>query len=372
MARIAIDITPAQISRAKKLVDSGVYESLQQLGEVAFANQLALEDGADPEDLADASRQRRKAPTRIPPLPPAKPRAPKATTNLKDKKEKKEKKKIEGDEETPSFSDVLTQLAVSSASLRLLGGPTAAAPTESRVFGLVNKPFGLKLVARAALVMADAEWPSAEALADFVNHAASAIGAEVAREDREAERTRNLLQTGLPTKDTAEATARFGTQYLGRVARSGQITPGAIVQFALASIADGNLVLSDAGVRFAKLANPVFDDAHRPWERLLSREEQEFLVKHVERFVPNECADTRALVRTIDDGNNKPEAVLAAMKEVLPHDWSEVQTRSYVSGLVTRLTELDVIARIWTGRHVHYELGPLAQIVMKAEAKEVA
>jgi hypothetical protein len=367
MARIAIDITPNQLAKAKTLVDAGVYESLQQLGEVAFANQLALEDGADPEDLAEASRQRRSVkPRRIPPLPPSK---PKAKPNIKVKAAKVVEAEVE---ELPSFADLRGQLALGTADVKAQAVATTIAAREPRVLGLVNKPFGLKLVARAALVKTDVVWPNAGTLGDFVNVAAASIGAEVAGEDRKAERTRNLLQTGLPTKDTAESNQRFGTQYLGRVARSGQITAGAIVQFALATIVDGKLVLSDAGVQFARLTNPVFDENTRPWERLLSAHEQEFLVRHVERFVPSEAADTKALVRTIQGGHDKPEAVLAAMKEVLPTEWSEVQTRSYVSGLVTRLTELDVIRRIWTGRYVHYELGPLARMVADAEAKEVA
>ena len=368
MARIAIDITPIQLAKAKTLVDAGVYESLQQLGEVAFANQLALEDGANPEDFAEASRQKRSAKARrIPPLPPAKPKLRGKPIKVKAKKEE-----AEPVEDLPSFADLRTQLVLGAVAAKAHSVVTTIAAPEPRVLGLVNKPFGLKLVARAALVKADVGWPDADALGDFVNTAAASIGAEVATEDRKAERTRNLLQTGLPTKDTAESNQRFGTQYLGRVARSGQITAGAIVQFALAAFVDGKLVLSDAGVQFARLMNPVFDEDTRPWDRLLSVQEQEFLVKHVERFVPSEAADTKALVRSIQGGQDKPEAVLAAMKEVLPTEWSEVQMRSYISGLVTRLTELDVISRIWTGRYVHYELGPLARIVADAEAKEVA
>ena len=39
---------------------------------------------------------------------------------------------------------------------------------------------------------------------------------------------------------------------------------------------------------------------------------------------------------------------------------------------VTRLNELDVINRVWTGRHVHYQLGPLSRVVADADTREVA
>lgn len=385
MARIALDIAASQLSKAQKLVDAGVYESLQQLGEIAFANQLALEDGADPEDLADVARGRRAA-RKIPPLPPPtaerpKRPPPKVKGNTKTKAAKTPSKPHDKDSESsktleapspPSFEGIRAHLNL-PGSTAVAPLATTVAPSDLRVLGLVNKPFGLKLVARAAMsATKEKKWASAELVAKDVNIAANVIGAEVAGEDRAAERTRNLLQIGLPTKDNDEPNQRFATQYVGRIARTGQVTPGAIVQFALAAIVDGALVLTEAGAGFSRIANPVLDGDVRPWERMLSRDEQAFLIKHIAQYVPMEAADTHAVVRSIGDGHDKPEALLVAIKPLLPSTWSELQTRSYLSGLVTRLAELDVISRVWTGRHVHYELGPNALLVQQVHAQKVA
>jgi hypothetical protein len=65
--------------------------------------------------------------------------------------------------------------------------------------------------------------------------------------------------------------------------------------------------------------------------------------------------------------------LLSAVKSVLPPAWSEVQTRGYISGLVTRLSELDVLNRVWAGREVHYEVSNHGALLLdRADSREVA
>jgi len=390
MARIALDITPSQLTKAQRLVDAGAYESLQQFGEIAFANQLALEDGADPEDLVDQARERRgtkplkpsgpkasgQKAKRIPPLPPKSPRKPTIDRALATTPRDETTKDTGTKHAAPMvFATAAQRLRLGALPTGQLepASTTASAP-DLRVLSLVNKPFGLKLVTRTILAAADNEWPRVSDVLSSVQELAAAIGAELALEDREAERSRNLLQTGLPTSENADSQERFASQYVARVARSGQITPGAVSHFALATLVDGRIVLTTAGVELGRLRSPILDDIDRPWQRTLSMEEQRYLLGHVRRFVPAEARDTEAVTEAVRAGHDRPESLLEAVRPALPTTWTDVQARGHLAGVVTRLTELDVIARVWTGRHVHYELGPLAPAVLDtgAAAREVA
>jgi hypothetical protein len=250
-------------------------------------------------------------------------------------------------------------------AIRAPGVDVVVAPPEQKILGLVNKPFGLKVVARSIVVAAVEGWPDAEAMAHSSAYMAAMVGSELESEDRAAGRSRNLLHTGLPTVEAAESLERFAVQYVGRVSKVGQVTPGAIVQFALAALVNGRIVLTAAGVEFARLASPILDGGSRPWQAVFSPEEQAFLVEHVMRFVPGEARDARAVVEAIQAGHSRPESLLVAVRPSLPAAWSDVQARSYLSGLVSRLAELDVISRVWTGRTVTYALSSNSPTVLR-------
>lgn len=368
MARIAFEVSPAQLRKAQSLIESNAYDSIQQLAEIAFANQLALEAGADPQELAERSRPAKPAskPTkskrssRIPPLKPREQSASKAVALEPTKPEP-----------LPTFESVIGRLRLTAAPTPPPVAVTVAA--DQRVLALVNKPFGLKLVSRAVLATAQGTWPAAEEVAAIVGRDAGVVASELRNEDRGAERTRNLLNTGLPDAEDEQSVARFSVQYLARLGRSGQATAGAIVHFGLAALLDGRVALSPAGVAFARLANPVLDSTARPWTALLSREEQRFLLEHIKAAVPLEAADSLAVLRAVRAGNDRPESLLGACKDALPPAWTELQLRSYLSGLVTRLSELDVLERVWSGRTVRYALAANAHVVLGGmDAAEVA
>jgi hypothetical protein len=377
MARIAIDITPAQLQRVQALVESGAYASVQQFGEIAFANQLALEDGADPDALAEAARVRRggaerppkESKRKVPPLPP---RADKSRPSSEASGARVQTATTSSP--PPTFEAVVALLGLAHlGAAAAAAAPAFSSPPEQRVLPLINKPFGLKLVARAVLAAAGDHWPGAAAVATTLGLEAAVLGDELRKEDQVAERSRNLLNTGMPTVETEESMARFADQYLGRVARAGHVTPGAIVQFALGALSEGAVALTEAGLAFARMPNPVLDGGVRPWERVLSGPEQQFLVRHLLEHVPGEARDAQAVVAAVAAGENRPESLLVAVKPSLPPAWTDVQARSYLSGLVTRLSELDVLNRVWTGRQVHYELATYAPALLHGgTVREVA
>jgi hypothetical protein len=267
--------------------------------------------------------------------------------------------------EAMTFEKAVLPLALRTAADQTPeAASTSPVAPDVRILALVNKPFGLKLVARMVMVQDVEKWPRIDSLVAHIGLVAAAIGAAAADEDRAAERSRHLLQTGLPTIDNGESQDRFAAQYVARVARSGQVSPGAITQFGLAAVSDGRIALTSAGLELARLRNPVLDGGVRPWERLLSGKEQKYLVEHIKRFVPAEARDSRAVVAAVQAGHDRPESLLEVVKPSLPQSWSDVQARGYLAGLVTRLAELDVIARAWSGRTVHYELGTLAPTML--------
>ena len=184
---------------------------------------------------------------------------------------------------------------------------------------------------------------------------AALLGTALDEADSSAGRKRDhALAVGLPRKGNHASRTRFLSQVLARTTRAGDIYPGAMVHYALAEFSAEELALTDRGLQFARLRNPVLDDGVNTASDTLAGEERDFLQAHIRDFVPRELADFVLVVRAVSQGATNPKGLLTAVRGSFPTEWSDVMLRTQVSGLVARLTELGLLSREWQGRNVTY------------------
>ena len=173
-----------------------------------------------------------------------------------------------------------------------------------------------------------------------------------------------LLATGLPRRGNIASQDRFLSQFIARTTRSAEIYRGAICQYALAEFDGDRLALTDRGYELAKLKNPILDEDLRRAASNLSDEERTFLGRQVLEYVAGELHEIRLVLSAVLGGQTTPENLLASVRPQLPSEWSDVMTRTHVSGVVARLTEMGLLRRRWEGRNVNYEAAGMASTLL--------
>jgi hypothetical protein len=128
----------------------------------------------------------------------------------------------------------------------------------------------------------------------------------------------------------------------------------------LASIQDQTLALSQRGIDFALIDNPLLDSELNTSPSALNNEETHFLLAHILEWVPQEQADIQAVIGAIATGSSTPTSLTTALRSYLVSDWNDGEIQTHVSGLIARMSELGLLRRRWHGRHVEYELSNVA------------
>ncbi len=350
----------------KALVEKGLYSSPEQFLEIAAFNQLALERGVKPADLPVRSRP--SAPAH------AKPVTPQQTFDhhRRTRTGSRPRGSRPGGDDLSErqVSAVLSRFSIAKCrETQLSPMSVEPRPGSERLWGQVNRLFPLKLACRwVAVASADAGgWLKHEVVSEGLVRDAANLGSILATCDARANRKRDEpIGIGLPRRGNLASHDRFLSQYIARTTRTGDIYPGAICQYALATFDGDRLVLNERGLALAQIENTILEvDPHLAIEVLssgtiatLSEAEREFFVKQALAFVPGELGDLRAILRAIVDHHTTPDALLTAARPGLPEHWSHMMTRTHVSGVVARLAETGLIRRKWEGRNARYEPTP--------------
>jgi hypothetical protein len=243
-----------------------------------------------------------------------------------------------------------------------------------RIFGQVNRLFPIKLACRwlATASATEGKWPKYDAISDRMADDAATIGSLLKQWDNEAGRERDeQLSTGLPRRGNSSSRDRFLSQLIARVTRAGEIYPGAICQYELADFQDATIVLTEQGLAFAQIDNPILDAKDKKTPTTLSTNETDFLIRQVLSWVPSERHDMQIILAAVQAGNTTPTALTSAVQGKFPRELTQSTVLTQISGLVARLAELRLLRRQWQGRHVQYELGEKVEEVLSvSQTKE--
>ena len=229
-----------------------------------------------------------------------------------------------------------------------------------RIFGQVNRIFPFKLVCRwlTTVAAAEGQWPKYASVNAKLADDAGTIGSLLNQWDQAAERERGgELATALPRRKNNASLDRFLSQFVARITRASEISPGAVCQYDMARFQESTLVLTEQGAAFAKLCNPILDKQDPKSVAALSDEEADFLITHIRNWVPTEWADMKLALAAVKDGKSSPAELAAAVRADLPQEWTDSMVQTHISGVIARLSDIRLVRRSWMGRNVQYQLG---------------
>jgi hypothetical protein len=372
MPVVALNLAVATFSEIRALVERGLYGSLEQFLEIAAFNQLALERGVKPEELLQlaptiqASRGGQVTNTQ-------KRREGNPSNNdaSRIKVAVVARRAGQGDQWDDSSDQLWVQVR-GRLSLRVATEhlpesiSMSARPKDERIWGQVNRLFPLKLACRwLATASADKKaWSPLSTISDRMADDAAIFGSHWSEFDgtRLGRSRDESYGTGLPRRGNAASRDRFLSQFIARTTRAGHIYPGAICQYSLAAFDGERLGLTSAGVELARMDNPLIDsnDDVPPPASALSEDERALFIGQIVAYVPSERRDFQTVLRAVEQGRRTPGEVLAAMRSELPAEWSDLNVRTHVSGVIARMVEGGLLSREWEGRNVHYAISESA------------
>jgi hypothetical protein len=374
MPLLAVNLSDTLADQIKPLVEKGLYKSFETFLEIAAFNQLALERGASPAEIVEKGHRRVRHAE-------GSDNGAERSMKMKAKPEPEKTKSSPRQAQRPLARVVVEEVAVTeedyAAAFKRLAAngvkldtlvvthPDQDHLSHERVFGQVNRLLPLKLACRWLAVSAATEgkWPKYDAISDRLGDDAGIVGSLLEKWDVDNDRKRDeQLATGLPRKGNSASRDRFLTQFLGRITRGGEVYPGAVCQYQLARFEDSAVMLTEQGLAFSNLENPVIDKKDSKTTATLAPAESEFLARQVLRWVPAERDDMRLVFQAVAAGKVTPADLSAAVRSRFPAEWSDSVFSTHLSGLIARLSDLRLMKRVWQGRNVNYELGDRTQV----------
>lgn len=227
------------------------------------------------------------------------------------------------------------------------------------VWGQMNKLLPMKFATRvlANQVIRTKELPLLERFTKEAAAEARAIGLSLKRVDQAQHRgPGHKLSSGFPISDKIEkAEQRFRSQFIAYVKGDGRVS-GALPELMFANVVEpgGGLAigLTQAGVDFAALPNPVLDEGNL--SHSLSQEEVHFYLDHIGRRVPWEASAFSLILSIIRDRINGRVEVNNAVKARLGVEWGPKEINTQRAGAMARMFDLGLLARERRGRSVQY------------------
>jgi len=248
-------------------------------------------------------------------------------------------------------------------------------------FGQHNKLLPVKASCRALAVLL-AERPLgisvSEAAARIAKEAAALGGYLRQLDSRSGAMREDALATAFPdmSEDSDRSRLRYANQFIASLNAQSQLS-GLLVDLKLINQVRGKeplLLLTEPGFHFAKLQNPILDESvgqngvPRP---RFSDSELEFLTTHIKERVPVENYAFRTILEALTAAHNTPELLDEKLKLLLPTNKRKVSDAFLTtqrSGVIARLSDLDMVTRRRDGVRVRYEVTPRGMAYLNGKA----
>jgi Arc/MetJ-type ribon-helix-helix transcriptional regulator len=244
------------------------------------------------------------------------------------------------------------------------------------VFGQYNKLLPVKANCRALLRIGaeESDGLPVEDVARRIAEAAALLGDYLAAHDRRHRIRRDeALATAFPRsgREAEKSRARYANQFVGTV-NSQRVLSGLLWDYRMATLAPGEgacLLPTEAGVQFARMANPVLDGSQTDPARKFSPEEAAFLLDHIRAHVPAEAFAFRTLIQAIAEGAITPDKLDEALRVHVPTETNRSLSPSFLtsqrSGALSRMADLGLIARKRKGVRVSYTITPAGEALVR-------
>lgn len=332
------DINQKQVEKIQGLIEKGAYINIAQFISVAVENQLYLEESGLPEMPFERPIQNENK------------KAIESLTNPAGFKTLKivNLASIPKTQETPSFDELV------------LRGKNE---NEVWLWGQINKILPIKIGVR--VLLRELKESQTILLEDFSNKAAeeAAYMGQIIRdyEDSHEKLRDERISAGLPTIGDEKSLTRYKAQFLA-VSRKDGLMDGAmsLLRFSKIESTTSNtkqfIGLTEEGLAFAKLHNPVIDNDS--YHKSLSDEEIKFYLNHVKKIVKSEWNGIQWILSKIGKGINEREALNKELKKEYADIWkaSDAVINTQRAGLMARMFELGLLGKEKDGIYVTYNL----------------
>jgi len=175
-------------------------------------------------------------------------------------------------------------------------------------------------------------------------------------DERQGTRRDDRLDVGFPSGDDEDAaSSRFLSQFFFDQREDGSVSGALPLLRFVGPVAEDRIGLTEAGLTFARLENPVLR-APREAQRRLSAEESEFYVQHVMERVPGEAAAFTAIAEAFRNGIHTNTDLADHLRNSVGPDWSDSLVSTQRSGAMGRMLDLGLTRRERQGVRVKFYL----------------
>lgn len=231
------------------------------------------------------------------------------------------------------------------------------------IFGQMNRFLPVKVTCRALANLlkespAGIEFEAAQAL--ILEAAVKFASFLSACDERSGAKGDEKFSLGFPAKEKGneKSKLRFANQFIGTVDSQGQMFGMPTSLSFVNSRKNGSkfqVTLTEPGLEFALLSNPLIDRKETQSGKY-SKEETQFLLKHILSHVPEEAGAYKLLLSAIREGFNTPDEVdqfLLSRKGNQP-EMSPAYLSTQRSGVISRMVDIGLIYRKKDGTRVSY------------------
>ena len=365
MVKIVSDIPPSIYERIVDLVKSREYGSVSQFVAAACENQLALNDSRDEVvptyRTPNASSTHENCQRVAAPSMARTARMRAASRRQGTKSDPRSKAEVDVSPETLAAALRVFRLPVLNSL------PESPEPMGEYItvwpWGQANRLFPMKIVVRALANLAEPDvWPRIDEVFDNVREPAAVIGTALAALDEKAGRKRGeLLSTALPQVNSPKSQDRFLGSFLCTVTPGGKFYAGGAFCYGLTGAVEGDRIgLTESGLAFARIANPILDGNLEGIESTLSTEERDWLRVHVQSL-PGEAHAFKTLLEALGNDELSPKDFAARVASLISEDHESGSFTIKFHGVVSRMIELGLIKRAWEGTRARY--GRISKLV---------
>ena len=236
------------------------------------------------------------------------------------------------------------------------------------LFGQYNKLLPLKVNCRglASIISRSSSDVLLDVAAKEITNAAVRFREYLVSLDFERKSMRHdMLSIAFPSghADIDKSKQRYSSQFIGSVTNANNKLSGLLFEYKFANIVSfkpNKILLTKAGWDFALLANPILDDVQSDKSDKFSIEEKEWLIKHIGCSIPVEKFTFNIIINAILVGAISPEDLDEALFKMMRQNDNRIFLKPFLSsqrsGAMSRMVDIGLIDRKWTGKRVTYSV----------------
>lgn len=347
--RYFVDVTQRQADEVNKLIKIGKYQSIVQFISTAIENQIYLENFVELPQQAGFDKKDYEISGNL-------------DTDITTEVKRIMLSEIKSQPRTvpmPTFS-------VLSASL------SKVAEDKSWLWGQTNRILPIKIGLRVLYSLIDSEQRiDLEKFRNKAAHIAAWFGSEIRNYENKLNKIRDeRISAGLPKEEEFKSILRYKSHFLAYMRKDGKLD-GAMPFLKFVNLIKdekGKILigLTEAGLNFAKLDNPVIE--RYDFEKSFDQKEIDFYLEHVSINVQGESCAIKWLLTKLVNGIVKREAIIDELKKDFGQIWqldSDKVLNTQRAGLIARMFELGLINKEKDGIEVKYIISPLGESYLK-------